>query len=111
MLGSSRRAAESGGRLARLGRECSELTISIPARVVFRDLEGESVLLDLESGRYYGLDEVGTLIWKMLREGASVAEIETGILEQYDTDRATVSRDVRRILDELAERSLIEFVE
>ena len=43
-----------------------DVRIRIPDGVVFREVKGEAVLLELETGRYYGLDEVGTRIWQLL---------------------------------------------
>ena len=84
------------------------MTLTIPEDVLFRELDGESVLLHIGSGRYFGLDEVGTLIWKLLAEGREIDQIEQRIVEIYDVGPETVTRDVRRILDELCDRDLLE---
>lgn len=84
------------------------MTVAIPQDVVFRRLGRESVLLHLGTGRYFGLDEVGTLIWTLLAAGTSLPEIERRILEQYEVDADTVHGDVVRILDQLQSRELLE---
>ncbi len=43
--------------------------------VVFRDLDGEAVILDLVSGTYFGLNEVGTRVWRLVDEGRDAAQI------------------------------------
>ncbi len=87
------------------------MEVAIPAGVVFRDLGGESVLLHLGSGRYYGLNEVGTLIWKSLADGVALSEIEKTILEEYDASPDQVRRDVHGILEELQSQELLELRE
>ena len=74
--------------------------------VVFRDLEGEAVILDLASGTYFGLNDVGTRVWRLVDEGRDASQIvECGV--GYQADRATIARDVGRLLDDLRTRRLI----
>lgn len=84
------------------------MEVSIPEQVLFRDLEGESVLLHLGSGLYFGLDEIGTLIWNLLGDGHSLKEIEKRILSEYDVSLEEVQNDVRRIVKELTQNGLLE---
>jgi len=84
------------------------LEVSIPDQVLFRDLDGESVLLHLGSGQYFGLDEVGTLIWQLLVEGRSLDEIEERIVAEYDASAEEVENDVLRIVEELTQNGLVE---
>jgi hypothetical protein len=75
--------------------------------VVFRDLEGEAVILDLASGTYFGLNEVGTRVWRLLDEGRDATEIVEIVGSEYHADRATIAQDVNRLLEELRNRRLI----
>jgi hypothetical protein len=75
--------------------------------VVFRDLDGEAVILDLASGTYFGLNEVGTRVWRLLEEGRDATQIVEIVGSEYQADRATIARDVDRLLDELRSRRLI----
>jgi hypothetical protein len=75
--------------------------------VVWRDLEGEAVLLDLVSGIYFGLNEVGTRIWQMLDEGCDVSRVIDVIASEYDADRSEVEKDLRALLGELHKRGLV----
>lgn len=75
--------------------------------VVFRDLEGEAVILDLASGTYFGLNEVGTRVWRLVDEGRDVSQIVEIVTSEYQADRATIARDVERLLDDLRSRRLI----
>jgi hypothetical protein len=75
--------------------------------VVFRDLDGEAVILDLVSGTYFGLNEVGTRVWRLVDEGRDPAQIIDLVAAEYEADRDTIARDVARLIDDLKARRLI----
>jgi hypothetical protein len=75
--------------------------------VVFRDLEGEAVILDLASGRYFGLNAVGTRIWTLLDAGMPLEGIVDTLAGEYDVDAQQIARDVTTLIDELSSRGLI----
>lgn len=77
------------------------------ADVIFRELETEAVLLDLASGHYFGLNAVGTRVWRLVENGATVDGVIDGIAEEFDADRAEIARDVVELLTELAARTLV----
>jgi hypothetical protein len=74
---------------------------------VFRDLDGEAVILDLGSGTYFGLNEVGTRVWQLVGDGHDEPRIVEMLSAEYDADRATIAGDVARLLTELRDRRLI----
>ena len=80
----------------------------IPEDVVFRDLDGESVLLNLDNENYYGLDEVGTRIWHVLTTSNSIQEAYQTLLAEYDTTPEILRQDIIRLIDELTTQGLIE---
>lgn len=80
---------------------------TIPDHVMMRSVGTDAVLVDLEGGMYFGLNEVGASIWKHLADGASLAEIEDAVMAEFDVDRETVDADVRRIIQELIASRLI----
>jgi len=81
--------------------------VTISPEVLFQEVSGETVLLDLSSENYFGLDEIGTRIWELLNGGSSVGEVVDALLEEYDTDRKTLESDVAELLENLAEAGLI----
>ncbi|MEM1181263.1 MAG: PqqD family protein [Acidobacteriota bacterium] len=74
--------------------------------VLFRQLDDESVLLDLDSQRYFGLDEVGTRLWSLLQDDPNLHKARDVMLSEFDTDAATLDADLRDFLDELMSRGL-----
>ncbi len=75
--------------------------------VLFRELQGEAVLLDLRSQRYYGLDLVGTRIWQLVEEHGQEEAILEGLEAEFDASREQLSQDLRDFLAGLEERQLI----
>lgn len=76
--------------------------------VVSREVGGEMVLLDLVSGQYFGLDQVGGRIWELLSERAhSLTELCDVIESEFDAPRAQIEADMINITSELNAKSLI----
>ena len=81
--------------------------IQISPEVLFQEVAGEIVLLDLESENYFGLDAVGARIWGLLQTGSKVGEAVDALLQEFDVDRATLEADVAYLVERLAEAGLI----
>ncbi len=81
---------------------------SISSEVLFQEVSGETVLLDLASENYFGLDEVGTRIWGLLQSGFSIGETMDTLMEEYEVERATLEKDVGELLEKLVEAGLIK---
>ena len=87
------------------------MKIEISEDVLFQEVSGETVLLDLASEQYFGLDSVGTRIWALLNEGAGADAVVDTLLGEYEVERATLAADVDELLARLAEAGLIRFVD
>jgi hypothetical protein len=82
-------------------------TIAPAPEVLFRELSGEGVLLNLKSGRYFGLDAVGTRIWQMLLEGCSLDATVSQLLQEYDVSREKLLTDVSSFVAALETHGLV----
>lgn len=82
--------------------------VTIPDGVLVQELQGESVLLNVNTENYYGLDEVGTRIWAVLSEAPSIAAAVDVLLEEYEVQRAVLQDDVDELLTVLLDKKLIE---
>lgn len=71
-------------------------------------VDGEAVLLQLESGRYYGFNEVASRIWELVQKPRTMSEIRAEILDTYDVSPEQCTRDVRSVLSEMAAADLVE---
>ena len=58
--------------------------VVIPAHVMARQVGEETVILDLASGTYFGLDTVGARIWQLMGEGRMLAEVCAAMLAEYE---------------------------
>lgn len=72
------------------------------------DLAGEAVILDVRSGIYYGLNEVGARIWALIQQPRSVREIRHTLLTEYALDSEECDRDLLHLFQNLAAVKLIE---
>jgi hypothetical protein len=84
--------------------------LAVSPRVYSRALADEVVLLDFGRGEYYGLDEVGALLWKTAEARRSIGDAVSAILARYDIDRVRVETDVLALAHELVGEGLIEVV-
>ena len=80
---------------------------TIPAQVMARQVGAETVILDLASGTYFGLDPVGARVWQLLGEGKTLAEICDTLLDEYEVSREALERDVLDLADTLLAQKLI----
>lgn len=83
------------------------MKVAIPETVLATELEDEGVLLNLETGEYFGLDDVGLGMWKVLGTSGTVEDARVALLEQYDVAEEVLSRDLRAFVTQLAERKLL----
>jgi hypothetical protein len=81
---------------------------SVPADVMIQDLHGESVLLNLVSGVYFGLDPVGTRMWTVLASTESLQAAYDSLLTEYDVGAEQLEQDFREWLEKLVEHGLVE---
>ncbi len=78
-------------------------------RVTWRVLEGDCILLHLDSGVYYTLNEVGRFLWESLDGKRSVSEIQETILDRYDVSAEKVKGDLLELLEDLKKEDLVKW--
>ena len=82
------------------------------AETVFaQEVDGEMVLLDMESENYFGLDEVGTSIWQAMQEKETLKEVFELLLEQYEVESEVLENDLSDFLGKLVESGLVKVEE
>jgi hypothetical protein len=76
--------------------------------VAAREVGGETILLDLASGSYFGLDPVGSRVWRLLEErGCTLAEACDVLIEEYEVERGQLETDVLTLAASLAGAKLV----
>lgn len=76
-------------------------------RALSQEVSGETVLLDLASEKYFGLDPVGTRIWQLLSASRTPGEILATLEQEFDAGREQLERDLESFLDALLQAGLI----
>ena len=80
---------------------------NISKEVLSQEVNGETVLLDLEGETYFGLNDVGTRIWQLLQAEQTVDEMLSALSEEYDVGREQLETDVDELLGKLTEAGLV----
>lgn len=92
------------------------MAFSRSSRVVASDdqvstsIGGESVILGLNDGVYYGLDAVGARVWSLIAEPVSVADLTAAVVAEFDVSPEQCERDLLALLEDLGRRGLVHDV-
>ena len=84
-----------------------EQAVRIPDDVIFRELQGEAVLLNLASSTYFGLDPVGTRVWQLCETHGSLQAVLDAMQQEFDASSETLRADLLAFVDELLANGLL----
>lgn len=76
--------------------------------VLYRELDGESVLLNMRTESYYGLDDVGTRMWRLLTTNETIQGSYERLAEEYEVSESRLEKDLRTLIEELIEHDLVK---
>ena len=79
--------------------------ISQAEEIVASDIDGETVMMSVENGKYYGLDEIGSHIWELIERPIKVSNFIDTLFEKFDV---TSERDVLIFINELNEDRILQ---
>jgi predicted transcriptional regulator len=82
-------------------------TVTPSPEVLVQELDGEAVLLNLESERYFGLDDVGTRVWQHLLEHRRLERVCEEMQKEYDVDESRLREDVLQLVEALIEAGIV----
>lgn len=82
--------------------------VEIPQHVVYRSFPSETVVLNLQTGKYHGLNATGGRMLEELQRANCVREAAAALADSYEQDRAGLERDLCELCQALCERGLIE---
>lgn len=77
---------------------------------VATDMAGETVVLDMKSGMYYGMDGVAGVIWNLLEQPRTLSDLQAAVVAEYDVDAENCERDVVAFVESLRSAGLVEVV-
>ncbi len=72
------------------------------------DLDGETAILNMKTGVYYGLDTIGARIWNLIQQPRSVQEVGAALSNEYDVEPERCEKDVHALLEKFLDEGLIE---
>lgn len=103
---------ESSNCVCTGGKRILELSfamhISVPENVLMRELEGESVILNVDTERYFGLDDMGTRMLTVLTASDSIQSAYNALLEEYDVEPEKLRQDIHNFIEKLVEHGLLD---
>lgn len=85
----------------------SDTTFTPSPDIQVRILDGEAVLLNIQTGAYFGANKVATLIWELYAQGLTMQEVTDRIVERFEVDQARAEADVRAFTQMLLDKGLL----
>lgn len=82
-------------------------TIEIKEDILVQELDNSTVILNLNTEHYYGLDEVGQRIWQLFSEQHDSQTVLSKLIDEYDVDPAILEADMISLINEMSEANLI----
>jgi Coenzyme PQQ synthesis protein D (PqqD) len=98
---SDRSSSHSAGAIA------DAAIVSRSPSVLTAEVDGEIVMMSIEQGHYFGLDQIGSDIWKRIEPPCSFAALIDGLAADYEADRTTIVTDVQNLLGHMVERDIV----
>ncbi|WP_369900578.1 lasso peptide biosynthesis PqqD family chaperone [Bacillus manliponensis] len=74
---------------------------------IVSDMDGETVMMSVENGKYYNLGKIGGVIWNIMKEPVSIEQVVTILMSEYDVEREDCEEQVRSFLTQLYGEDLI----
>jgi hypothetical protein len=84
--------------------------VIVPSHVLVRVLDKESVLLNIETERYFGLDETGTRMWQLVTAAPQIEVAYRQLLDEYDVEPELLRENLTDLLGRLVENGLLQVV-
>lgn len=81
--------------------------IVISKDILFREIEGEAVLLNIRTGVYFGMNPVGTGIWRIMEKKKNLEDVLESMLENFEIDRKTCEQDLAEFVGRLEKNDLV----
>ena len=72
------------------------------------ELDGEAVILDMESGKYHSLDSTGTKIWALLEDKISLDDVVLQLIGEYSVERQQCTTEVEEFINRMVDLDLVE---
>ena len=84
--------------------------VEVPAHVMVRFLDNESVFLNLDTERYFGLDQTGTRMWQVITNSSNIEAAYQQLLSEFEVEPEMLRRDLSGLVEKLVENNLLQMV-
>jgi len=85
-------------------------TIRRNNEILASDMDGEIVMMQIETGKYYNLGRIGGIIWNMLAEPIEVEEVIEKLVDQYSVSKEQCELDTLPFLQQMQQQGLIQII-
>jgi Coenzyme PQQ synthesis protein D (PqqD) len=85
--------------------------VAVKQDILVQNVDGELVLLNLESEEYFGLDDVGSAMWACLKESDSLQTAYDRLLDRYDVEPEELKKDFLDLVQRFVEHELVEITQ
>jgi hypothetical protein len=85
--------------------------VAVKQDILVQNVDGEIVLLNLESEEYFGLDDVGSVMWSCLKESDSLQAAYDRLLDRYDVEPEELKKDFLDLVQRFVEHELVEITQ
>lgn len=75
--------------------------------IILQDVDGQTILLNPDTGQVFGLDRVSTRVWELVEEKSDLGAIKAQMLEDFDVDEVQLSKDLDVYMSQLLELELV----
>ena len=82
----------------------------VPPHVLIRHMDGESVLLNLETEKYFGLDATGTRMWQLVTDSPTIETAYGRLVEEFEVHPQELREHLRELVGQLVENGLLKVV-
>jgi hypothetical protein len=98
------------GRRKGVGKSAifADSIVSSATDIVAAEIDGETVMMSIENGKYYSLDDIASVIWEMIQSPIRIASLIEGLMEKFAVNRENCERDVLKFIDQLNEQKIIQ---
>lgn len=77
-------------------------------RITWDEIDGETLIINAETGYYFSLDGVGSLIWQMLANGVAESDMVARIVSEFEVEESTARADLQALVEALAGEELVD---
>lgn len=85
----------------------SQMILNRKTGIMTADMKGATVMLDIETGKYYNLGDVGGRIWEILEEEMTIKQLIEKLMQEYDVTEEQCQKDIEPFLEKMMERGLV----